>query len=74
MHLFYAACAAFRLARFNVQIDVVDKKYFIGLASPLAALLIACSVLVAAKYASLMTAIPTALTWFLLFGQLSVGF
>ena len=40
------------------------KKYFIGLASPLAALLIACSVLVAAKYASLMTAIPTALTWF----------
>lgn len=60
----YAACAAFRLARFNVQIDVVDKKYFIGLASPLAALLIACSVLVAAKYASLMAAIPTALTWF----------
>lgn len=33
----YTACAAFRLARFNVQIGVVDKRYFIGIASPLAA-------------------------------------
>ena len=33
----YTACAAFRLARFNVQIAVVDKRYFIGIASPLAA-------------------------------------
>ncbi|TCB48638.1 CDP-diacylglycerol--serine O-phosphatidyltransferase [Acinetobacter sp. ANC 4779] len=36
----YTACAAFRLARFNVQIGVVDKRYFIGVASPLAAILI----------------------------------
>ena len=36
----YMACAAFRLARFNVQIDVVDKRYFIGIASPLAAVTI----------------------------------
>ncbi len=36
----YTACAAFRLARFNVQIGVVDKRYFIGVASPLAALII----------------------------------
>ncbi len=35
----FTACAAFRLARFNVQIGVVDKRYFIGLASPLAAIL-----------------------------------
>ena len=28
----YTACAAFRLARFNVQIGVVDKRYFIGVA------------------------------------------
>ena len=35
----YTACAAFRLARFNVQIGVVDKRYFIGVASPLAAIL-----------------------------------
>ena len=34
----YTACAAFRLARFNVQIGVVDKRYFIGVASPLAAI------------------------------------
>ena len=36
----YTACAAFRLARFNVQIAVVDKRYFIGVASPLAAIII----------------------------------
>lgn len=36
----FTACAAFRLARFNVQIGVVDKRYFIGVASPLAALMI----------------------------------
>ncbi|RYZ80731.1 MAG: CDP-diacylglycerol--serine O-phosphatidyltransferase, partial [Moraxellaceae bacterium] len=33
----YTACAALRLARFNTQIGVVDKKYFMGLASPMAA-------------------------------------
>lgn len=42
----YAACAAMRLARFNVQIGVVDKKYFIGVASPLAAILIATFIMV----------------------------
>ena len=36
----YTACAAFRLARFNVQIGVVDKRYVIGVASPLAAIII----------------------------------
>jgi CDP-diacylglycerol---serine O-phosphatidyltransferase len=36
----FTACAAFRLARFNVQIGIVDKRYFIGVASPLAALMI----------------------------------
>ena len=33
----YAACAALRLARFNVQVDVQDKRFFQGLASPAAA-------------------------------------
>lgn len=33
----YAACAAVRLARFNTQAGVVDKKHFVGLASPAAA-------------------------------------
>ncbi|MCP1373552.1 CDP-diacylglycerol--serine O-phosphatidyltransferase [Dyella lutea] len=33
----YAACGALRLARFNTQVAVVDKRYFQGLASPSAA-------------------------------------
>jgi CDP-diacylglycerol---serine O-phosphatidyltransferase len=33
----YAACAALRLARFNSQVGVVDKRWFIGLPSPAAA-------------------------------------
>lgn len=33
----YAACAALRLARFNTQIGKVDKRWFVGLASPAAA-------------------------------------
>lgn len=37
---FYAAMAAMRLARFNVQIGKVDKRYFYGLASPSAATLL----------------------------------
>jgi CDP-diacylglycerol---serine O-phosphatidyltransferase len=37
----YTAGAALRLARFNTQVDVVDKRYFIGLASPAAAAVIA---------------------------------
>ena len=40
----FTACAAFRLARFNVQIAVVDKRYFIGLASPLAAVLLSSGI------------------------------
>lgn len=43
----FTACAAFRLARFNVQIGEVDKKFFVGLASPLAAILVTSSVMVA---------------------------
>lgn len=40
----YAACAALRLARFNTQVDTVDKRYFVGLASPAAAALMASTV------------------------------
>ena len=46
----YTACAAFRLARFNVQIGVVDKRYFIGVASPLAAVIIITLVWVAQDF------------------------
>jgi CDP-diacylglycerol--serine O-phosphatidyltransferase len=36
----YVACAALRLARFNSQIHVVDKRYFIGLPSPASAAIV----------------------------------
>ena len=37
----YCSCAALRLARFNVNTSVVDKRYFQGLPSPAAAALVA---------------------------------
>ena len=37
----YCAGAALRLARFNTNIDVIDKRYFQGLPSPMAAALLA---------------------------------
>jgi CDP-diacylglycerol--serine O-phosphatidyltransferase len=37
----YCSCAALRLARFNVNTTVVDKRYFQGLPSPAAAALMA---------------------------------
>jgi len=37
----YCACAAFRLARFNTQLEVADKRFFQGLPSPAAACLVA---------------------------------
>jgi CDP-diacylglycerol--serine O-phosphatidyltransferase len=37
----YAVCTALRLARFNVQVKKVDKRYFQGLATPAAAALVA---------------------------------
>jgi len=40
-----AACAALRLARFNVQMDTQSKRYFNGLPTPAAAMLIATAVL-----------------------------
>ena len=37
----YCACAALRLARFNTQLSVADKRWFTGLPSPAAAALVA---------------------------------
>lgn len=42
---FYVACGALRLARFNVQGDIVEKAYFQGLPIPMAAGIVASSVL-----------------------------
>lgn len=46
----FVACAALRLARFNTQVGIADKRYFQGLASPAAAALIASLVWVGAEY------------------------
>lgn len=59
----YTACAAFRLARFNVQIGVVDKRYFIGLASPLAAILLISAVWVGTDNPTLFTNTDIVLQW-----------
>lgn len=40
----FAACAALRLARFNVQSATQDKRFFRGLASPSAAAIMVCTV------------------------------
>lgn len=46
----YMSCAALRLARFNVQLGTVDKRFFVGLASPLAAGLVTFVPWVSFKY------------------------
>jgi CDP-diacylglycerol---serine O-phosphatidyltransferase len=46
----YCACAALRLARFNVNTAVVDKRYFQGLPSPAGAALIAGFIWIATEW------------------------
>jgi len=46
----YVACAALRLARFNTQVGIADKRFFQGLASPAAAGVIASLIWVGASY------------------------
>lgn len=41
----FVTCAALRLARFNVQVNVIEKSYFQGLPTPMAAGIVASSVL-----------------------------
>jgi len=48
----YTAGAALRLARFNTQVGIADKRYFQGLASPSAAAILAGLVWVGTIYAS----------------------
>ena len=67
----YTACAAFRLARFNVQIAVVDKRYFIGLASPLAAIIVASGIWVGIEQPTWIDRSFTA--WQIVYAFLSVA-
>jgi CDP-diacylglycerol--serine O-phosphatidyltransferase len=46
----YTATAALRLARFNTQVGIADKRYFQGLASPSAAAIVTGYVWVCSKY------------------------
>ncbi len=41
---FYVACTALRLARFNTQLEVADKRFFVGLACPSAAAVLVAAV------------------------------
>ena len=51
----YCACAALRLARFNVNTGVVDKRYFQGLPSPAAAAILAGDFYPSTQVVSLVT-------------------
>ncbi len=42
---FYVACAALRLARFNIQVHTVESRYFQGIPTPAAACLVATTVM-----------------------------
>ncbi len=46
----FISCAALRLARFNVQLGTVDKRFFVGLQSPIAAGVVTFLVWVGFKY------------------------
>ncbi len=69
----YMSCAALRLARFNVQQGTVDKRFFVGLQSPVAAGLVTFAVWVGHKYQvemtdgiALLTALLTSFTGILM--------
>ena len=51
----YMSCAALRLARFNVQLGTVDKRFFLGLQSPLAAGVVTFVPWVCYKYGVVVT-------------------
>lgn len=57
----YCACAALRLARFNVNTQVVDKRFFQGLPSPAAAALVAGFIWLMTDYGVK----PYEVTWFI---------
>jgi CDP-diacylglycerol--serine O-phosphatidyltransferase len=59
----YSACAALRLARFNTQIAVADKRYFTGLASPAAAALLSAWVWSGYELFPAAAQVPRALAW-----------
>lgn len=65
----YCACAALRLARFNVNTAVVDKRYFQGLPSPAAAALVTGFIWIATENAM----DPRDLSWWMFAVSLFAG-
>ncbi len=65
----YCACAALRLARFNVNTGVVDKRFFQGLPSPAAAALLAGLIWLVTDYGL----DPASLSWLVFFVALYAG-
>ncbi|MCW8918623.1 MAG: CDP-diacylglycerol--serine O-phosphatidyltransferase [Gammaproteobacteria bacterium] len=65
----YTAAAALRLARFNTQIGTVDKRYFVGLASPAAAAVVVGFVWIAGDFGLE----PRRLDWFAWVVTVSAG-
>jgi CDP-diacylglycerol--serine O-phosphatidyltransferase len=65
----YCACAALRLARFNVMLDVADKRWFTGIPSPAAAALVAGFVWIADDY----DVDPESIRWLALFVTMFAG-
>jgi CDP-diacylglycerol---serine O-phosphatidyltransferase len=59
---FYVACAALRLARFNVQLGTVSKRFFVGLSSPAAGGLVVSMVWVCVRYDVVVTTPISVLT------------
>jgi len=64
----YAAATALRLARFNTQIGIADKRYFQGLASPSAAAVVAGLVWIGDDYGLRYVAMIGPLTWIVTVG------
>ena len=52
----FVACGAVRLARFNIQVETVQKKHFLGLPIPAAASVVASCVLFCTEYNLFITA------------------
>jgi len=58
----YCACAALRLARFNVGVSTTSKRFFVGLPSPASGCVMACFVLFMPYYPNILEAILPSLT------------
>ena len=65
----YCACAALRLARFNVMLDVADKRWFTGIPSPAAAALVAGCIWIADDY----DIDPASIRWWAVFVTIFAG-